>query len=153
MFRIHLDNYDPASSRVKRAITIARRVRRELVRCYGDRRLEGQCGLASTKIALELGDARALRLGSFIKQRRFWNHTFGPYPHDHAWCLVDGVIIDVTATQFGRFPAVYVINRNDTTRYRETMAGVEAAQTMTGWDYPQWAQVLRQLRAVDNAHS
>lgn len=76
---------------LERAVREARRIRKNLVRLRGDTDLGGDCGLASLLLADALGDVATLR------------HTedaYGRFCTPHVWNVVDGVIIDITATQF-----------------------------------------------------
>lgn len=50
-----------------------------------DKDLAGACGLASILLSIAIGDVEILRSRC-----------------DHAWAEVDGVIIDITATQFNK---------------------------------------------------
>lgn len=70
-----------------RAILEARRIRRNLVRSNGDAELGGECAIASLLLADALGGPESLRLTACTYQR-------------HCWNVVDGMIIDITATQF-----------------------------------------------------
>jgi hypothetical protein len=70
-----------------KAIREARRIRRNLVRVRGDRDLEGDCGLASVLLASAIGKPQSLRALT-----NSWN--------SHVWNVVDGTIVDITATQF-----------------------------------------------------
>ena len=79
------------TARLERAVREARRIRKNLVRLRGETDLGGDCGLASLLLADALGDVGTLR------------HTedmFGRFCVPHVWNVVDGVIIDITATQF-----------------------------------------------------
>lgn len=72
-------------SRLEFAIVEAKRIRRNLQRRYVD--LAGMCGVASVYLADALDDLSTLRLRCGTL---FW----------HAYNVVDGVVIDITATQF-----------------------------------------------------
>ena len=79
------------TARLERAVREARRIRKNLIRLRGDTDLGGDCGLASLLLADALGDVATLR------------HTEDAYGRSctpHVWNVVDGVIIDITATQF-----------------------------------------------------
>lgn len=72
------------------AITEARRIRRNLVRSSGGIHnrysLNGDCGLASILLAVALDDVKTLRKRD-----------------GHAFNMVKGTIIDITATQFNYY--------------------------------------------------
>jgi hypothetical protein len=73
------------------AVREARRIRRNLVRLRRDTDLGGDCGLASLLLADALGSPASLR---GIKDTC-------PVPcMPHVWNVIDGVIVDITATQF-----------------------------------------------------
>jgi hypothetical protein len=76
--------------KLARAVREARRIRRNLVRLRRDIDLGGDCGLASILLADALADASILR------------HTTDMFGccSTHVWTVIDGVIIDITATQF-----------------------------------------------------
>lgn len=78
-------------TKLERAIREARRVRRNLVRLRGETDLGGDCGLASILLADAIGDVNTLRHTA---------DTRGRHCTPHVWNVVDGVILDVTATQF-----------------------------------------------------
>lgn len=76
------------SPQLEHAIGKARRIRKNLMRADGGwTNLSGRCGLASLLLADALGGPRSLRI---------------VYRSDvtHVWNVVDGVILDITATQF-----------------------------------------------------
>lgn len=133
------------------ATIAARRVRAELLARTGvPRDLAGQCGLASMLVADTLGDPRALRVGFYMKQTTFLGRR-GRYPHRHAWCQVGGVIVDATATQFGKIHrAVHVVIARDDDRYLETADSRDAVDDiMTNWrgrELPEYARLARRLR-------
>lgn len=79
------------STDLDRAVREARRIRRNLVRLRRDTDLGGDCGLASILLADALGSPASLR---GTKDR--CEDPCMP----HVWNVVDGTIIDVTATQF-----------------------------------------------------
>ena len=83
---------DPAkvTDRVAIATREARRVRRFLVRWRRDTDLGGDCAIASLLVAAAIGDVTSLRHHDI--RYKAWS--------PHVWNVVDGVIIDVTATQF-----------------------------------------------------
>jgi len=65
------------------------------------------------------------RVGYFMS----WQTPYGKRgraPHPHAWCRVGEAIVDITATQFGRFPAIYVVRAIATDRYVEHADGIQA---------------------------
>lgn len=118
-----------------RTTAIARNVRAELLN-YAEtpRDLAGQCGLAAMLVASALGNPKVLRTGFFLKREKL----FGGYarlPNRHAWCRVGPMLIDVTATQFGRrYKAVHVVRIDEDTRYTETARGEDAIDDiMTHW--------------------
>jgi hypothetical protein len=76
------------------AIREARRIRRNLVRLRGDTDLGGDCGLASILLADALGDTASLRGVA--------DQCADPCM-SHIWNVIDGVIIDITATQFNDY--------------------------------------------------
>jgi hypothetical protein len=74
------------------AIKEARKIRRNLLRNSKWRYLDlgGACGLASILLSIALNDVRILRYGDL---------SLGG---GHAWTVVKGTIIDITASQFNR---------------------------------------------------
>ena len=74
-----------------RAIREARRIRRNLVRLRGDSDLGGDCALASLFLAEALGGPTSLR-----GTKDLCADPCMP----HVWNVIDGVIVDITATQF-----------------------------------------------------
>ena len=137
-----------------RVITTARSVRDGLLaRATADRDLAGECALASMQIAEALGDGALFRLGFFMRSRKLYGRR-GRYPHAHAWCRVGATIVDVTATQFGRYPAVYVVAANETDRYIERADGVQAIDTvMKEWlldRIPEYRALRHKLSAMDD---
>jgi len=139
-----------------RAIAAARAIRAELLRDpRKPRKLHGQCGLAAIQIAVAIGDPRSLRLGFFMNRTTFMGRR-GRYPHVHAWNVVDNIIVDVTATQFGHYPAVHVVP-NDCTRsptsYVETADGAQAFREMVrDWllgETDEYREPLRRFRALE----
>lgn len=137
------------------ALCAARAIRvRLLSRPVVERGLGGQCALASMLLTEAIGDVAVFRTGFFMKTRRLYGRR-GRYPHPHAWCQVGKSIIDVTATQFGRFPAIYVVAATDTDRYIERADGAQAIDAvMKEWLLDQVAEyraLRRRLRAMDDA--
>ena len=134
-------------------LSIARSVRNGLLaRSDAGRGLAGKCALASTLIAEAIGDVAAFRVG-FMKRETLHGRQ-GRYPRSHAWCRVDGTIVDVTATQFGRFPAIYVVAVHATDRYIERADGTQAIdEVMKEWlldRVSEYRQIRRRLRALDD---
>lgn len=137
------------------AVAAARAIRADLLRSTDPRRtrdLAGQCGLASIQLAVAIGDPRSLRLGFFMKCTTFLNRR-GRYPHMHAWNVVDGHIIDATATQFGSYSAVHVAPKDDAVAYVETADGAQALREMVReWQFThdeEYREPLRRLRALE----
>lgn len=143
-----------AVTHLDRTIAAARAVRTELLRSdpCRSRDLRGQCGLAAIQIAVAIDDPRSLRLGLFTRRETFLSRH-GPYPHPHAWNVVDGTIVDATATQFGSYPAVHVVRENDATAYVETADGAQALRAMVAeWqlrDIDEYREPLRRFRALE----
>ena len=138
----------------ERTLTTARAIRTKLLaRSTVERNLAGHCGLASMLIADALGDVDIFRFGFFMRHETFFGKR-GRYPNSHAWCQVGGAIIDVTATQFGRFPAIHVITATDTDRYVECANGIRAVdEIMVAWwcnKEPECRKIYRRLRALDD---
>jgi hypothetical protein len=138
-----------------RVLDAARSVRADLLsRAPAERDLAGQCALASMRIAETVGDASVFRVGFFMRRETFLGRR-GRYPSPHAWCQVAGTIVDVTATQFGRFPAVYVVAAVDTDRYVECAQGAQAiGEVMREWRLnrvPEYRRLRRKLRELDDA--
>lgn len=88
--------------KLDRAIYAARRVRRSLVRWRRNTDLGGDCAIASLLVAVAIGDLGTLR-----------HHDLPKGWSPHVWNAIDGVIIDVTATQF-----------NDLDEYQPYVRGV-----------------------------
>lgn len=130
------------------AVRAATKVRAELVRTKRNGILLGECGWASTLLAIELGDAAVLRTGFFFVQQTLLGKR-GRYPNEHAWNVVDGLIIDITATQFGRFRAVHIEDRADSIRYREDTSGWNAVNEIASWGYRQYPRLARRLRHAE----
>ena len=135
-------------------LTAARAVRAKLLaRSTVERNLAGYCGLASMLIADALGDVDIFRFGFFMRRETFLGKR-GRYPNSHAWCQVGGAIIDVTATQFGKFPAIHVIAATDTDRYVECANGIQAVdEIMAAWwceKEPEYRKIYRRLRTLDD---
>ena len=79
------------TARLARAVREARRIRKNLMRARKETDLGGDCGYASVLLADALCDVDSLR------------HTvdiIGRYCTPHVWNEIDGVVVDVTATQF-----------------------------------------------------
>jgi hypothetical protein len=136
-------------------LAAARSIRaRLLARKNVERGLAGQCALASMLLAEALGDADTFRMGFFMQHCTFLGKR-GRYPHSHAWCQIGDAIIDVTATQFGRYPAIYVTAAKESTRYIECANGADAiAHVMTEWGcnkVAEYRNLRRRLRALDGA--
>lgn len=66
------------------------------------KRLAGACGIASYTLY------RALKRKGYSPILACWVSKFG----GHAWVELGNIVIDVTATQFGRYPAVHIVGRN-----------------------------------------
>ena len=138
----------------KHVLSIARSVRNGLLaRSDAERGLAGKCALASMLIAEAIGDVSAFRVGFFMKHETLHGRQ-GRYPRSHAWCRVEDSIVDVTATQFGRFPAIYVVAANDTDRYIERADGTQAIdEVMKEWlldREAEYRKIRRRLRALDD---
>ena len=90
-------------------IEIAKHVRECAVDKFGHWSLRGECCVTSAALLLVLrlhGIRGAGRIGWF-------KHKLTPDPHDiwtspHGWAEVNGEIIDLTATQFGDYPSIYL---------------------------------------------
>ena len=139
---------------MKAVLATARSVRAKLLaRANIDRDLAGFCGLASMMLAEAAADADAFRLGFFMQWEVLYGRR-GRYPHPHAWCQFGKAIVDVTATQFGRFPAIYVVAAQDTDRYIERASGIQAVdEIMESWwciREPEYRKLRRRLRALDD---
>jgi hypothetical protein len=133
-------------------IAAARTIRADLLRSGKARDLVGQCGLASIQLAVAIGAPQSLRLGFFMKCTTFLGKR-GRYPHMHAWNVVDGHIIDATATQFGRYSAVHVAPKDDAIAYVETADGAQALREMVReWQLrciDEYREPLRRFRALE----
>ena len=86
------------SSNLERAVTVARRIRRNLQRLphnvqRGNAALFGNCALASLLLADAIGSPTSLRGSS--------DGCEDPCM-PHVWNVIDGVIVDITATQFNQ---------------------------------------------------
>ena len=135
-------------------LAIARRVRNGLLASSSaERDLAGKCALASMLIAEALGDVSAFRVGFFMKRETLYGRR-GRYPRSHAWCRIDRAIVDVTATQFGRFPAIYIVAADDTNRYVERADGTQAIdEVLKEWlldRVAEYRQIRRRLRELDD---
>jgi len=137
--------------RVEHATALARDIRAELLRLHETPRdLAGECGLAAMLVASALGKPHALRTGFYMRRQTFLGKR-GRYPHRHAWCRVGPMIVDVTATQFGRGnKAVHVARFDEDVRYIETASGADAIDDiMTNWrghELRAYVQLARGLR-------
>lgn len=114
------------------------------------RDLAGQCGLAALLVALRLDDPRVLRTGFYMRFETFLGKR-GRYPYRHAWCCVETMIVDVTATQFDQSNrAVHVTSCDDDPRYIETARGSDALDDiMANWrgsELPAYVQLAKYLR-------
>ena len=135
-------------------LATARAVRSKLLtRATVERNLAGHCGLASMLIADALGDVDVFRFGFFMRRETFLGKR-GRYPNSHAWCQVGETIVDVTATQFGKFSAIHVIAATGTDRYVECANGIQAVdEIMAAWwcdKEPEYQRIYRRLRALDD---
>lgn len=84
--------------------------------------LTGGCGIGAVvlvRILRRAGLRPELILGTFER-------------NPHAWVEVDGEIVDVTATQFGKLPAV-LIEEKDDDRYNALWSGREARRALRRW--------------------
>ena len=82
----------------------------------GKTNLWNWCGVASRALSMHLtekGIRNKLIFGYFNDKTRC-----SEADENHCWVVVGNNIIDVTATQFGDFPPVYVVPRNSW-RYKE----------------------------------
>ena len=136
---------------IARTTAIARDIRTNLLR-YDEtpRDLAGQCGLAAMLVAAALDNPHALRTGFYMKFDKLYGKR-GRYPHRHAWCRVETMIVDVTATQFDQSnKAVHVARFDADTRYIETASGSDAIDDiMINWrgrTLPAYVQLARGLR-------
>jgi hypothetical protein len=89
--------------RLQQAVREARRIRGNLVRWRRCVDLGGDCAIASLMLAAAIDDVSSLRHHDL--SFRSWS--------PHVWNVVDGVIVDVTATQF-----------NDLDEYQPFVRGV-----------------------------
>ena len=89
--------------RLQQAVSEARRIRRNLVRWRRCVDLGGDCAIASLMLAAAIDDVSSLRHHDL--SFKSWS--------PHVWNVVDGVIVDVTATQF-----------NDLDEYQPFVRGV-----------------------------
>ena len=105
-------------------------------------------------LAEAIGDVDAFRMGFFMQRCTFLGKR-GRYPHSHAWCRVGDAIVDVTATQFGRYPAIYVVAAGATDQYIECANGAQAVTwVMTEWNcerVPEYRSIRKRLRTMDDA--
>lgn len=88
--------------------TLASRVRKAVKKwvypnpAISHRRLAGACGIASYTLY------KALKRKGYNPNLVCWVSQFG----GHAWVELGDIVIDVTATQFGKYPAVYIVSRD-----------------------------------------
>jgi hypothetical protein len=80
-------------TRLDQAVRAARRVRRALVRWRRNTDLGGDCAIAALLVASAIGDLGSLRHHDL--SFKSWS--------PHVWNVVDGVIVDVTASQFNDY--------------------------------------------------
>ena len=137
------------TARLESAVREARRIRQNLVRLRGETDLGGDCGLASLLLADAIADVSILR------------HTedaYGRFCTPHVWTAVDGVIIDITATQFndssecddaGEPPVFGVLVTKTPRLYHRPIAG-RGRQTLAYLTEVDWYedQDHRRLRAA-----
>ena len=137
------------TARLALAVREARRIRKNLVRQRGEIDLGGDCGLASLLLADAIADVSTLR------------HTedaYGRFCTPHVWNEVDGVIVDVTATQFndsaesndaGEPPVFGVLVAKEPRLYHRPIAG-RGRQTLAYLSETDWYedQDHRRLRAA-----
>jgi len=101
-------------------------------------------------VAARLSLPHALRTGFYMRRERLFGRC-GRYPHQHAWCRVGAMIVDVTATQFDRGNrAVHVSRCDEDPRYVETASGADAIDDiMVNWrgrELPAYVSLARNLR-------
>lgn len=136
---------------VERAVALAGNIRTKLLRCdVTPRDLAGQCGLAAMLVASAIGNPHALRTGFYMKRALFLGKR-GRYPHRHAWCRVETMIVDVTATQFDRSnKAVHVVRFDEDNCYIEVARGATAIDDiMANWhgrELVMYRQLAKDLR-------
>ena len=135
--------------KIASVLATARQIRKDLLaRSTTDRDLAGCCALASMQLADQLDDPNIFRSGFFMNRCSFMGKV-GRYPHCHAWCHVGNSIVDITATQFGRFPSVYVVAADETDRYVECADGPQAVEeVMTEWRLDQRAEYRKLSRRL-----
>lgn len=137
------------TARLEHAVREARRIRKNLVRLRGDTDLGGDCGLASLLLADAIADVSILR---------HTDDSRGRFCTPHVWTAVDGVIVDITATQFndnlasddaGEPPVFGVLVTKGPRVYHRPIAG-RGRQTLAYLTEVDWYedQDHRQLRAV-----
>jgi hypothetical protein len=80
-------------TRLDQAVRAARRVRRALVRWRRNTDLGGDCAIAALLVASAIGDLGSLRHHDL--SFKSWS--------PHVWNEIDGVIVDVTASQFNDY--------------------------------------------------
>jgi len=102
--------------------------------------LRGACGIASFLLheALE-----AQGISSIFVMGRFWSRGYSNTPWadsadplytNHCWLVVDGMIVDITATQFDEEEPVYLTEADDD-RYRPVYQNQEGVDIlMSKWD-------------------
>lgn len=81
--------------------------------------LEGMCGIASVKLHANL---EAEGYSPFIH-----------YSEGHAFVVCDGMIVDVTATQFGRKPIEIVPMRRSKPWFWKTVGKFRTAKSFVNW--------------------
>lgn len=121
------------------ALRLAKEIRADLLRDAfnaDNRDLRGECGLASLRLARGLGDLNTLRLGLYMARERTnaWAMR-GRFPNPHAWNVIDGLLIDITATQFGVRRAIFTapVDTRDSQHYRRLAAGRKARAQIMEW--------------------
>lgn len=113
------------------------RLRRRFPRVFGPR-LDCACAVGSTILAQVLrriGQAARVVKGVFDDRRPghrrgIWT-LLGSRSH-HVWVVLDGLYLDVTATQFGKYPAVYFALPDDKS-YQVESVGEEARVALLEW--------------------
>lgn len=105
--------------------------------------LEGACGLASYTLC------RALKAFGYRAQLVYDGDEDGA----HCWVELGDEVIDVTATQFGDFPEVYVVHKSEYPlgyeRYR--CQGRKAVQQLLEWGTEGHQPHLRKIKALINS--
>ena len=133
------------TARLERAVREARRIRKNLVRLRGETDLGGDCGLASLLLADAIADVSILR---------HTQDSIGRFCTPHVWTAVDGVIIDITATQFndnleraGEPPVFGVLVTKAPRVYHRPVAG-RGRQTLAYLSEVDWYEDHRRGRAA-----